>query len=428
MRQSGNGANVAPSSLSRYAILPHRRLPHVVTALGDSRIAAIYTNAGQGSYSAHSPLNWANALSDQRLVVGATFGVSGDRTDQMIARLNSAIATGAGMLYLQGGLNDIAQNYPTAGSSGATAFANIRAMADAARQAGMIVVIEMEVGSNVISTSALCGQVNELNARLYEYAERTPGILLHDARPVVLQTDFSATAMSYRTGYTYDGTHVNGRGAYYWAKSLALLLQSVVPPRAAVRMVGRAEAVGNGRRNYLANPCFVPATGGGANDGTSGTVPSGWSASKSAGATGAFGNEVDAAGLGNHVVVAATFAAQGDYVRLYQDVNPASWDVGEVVEGTAKITVSSPVNMAIAHLNVQANVGGSSYDNFALYGLDTVLGPDEGYTATVKTRPFVIPAGTKGWLTMCLWMRGGGAGSANVVVHHAAMRRRETPY
>jgi len=162
--------------LAARSVLPHRRLSHVVTALGDSRVAAVYADLNQRIYSGYSPLNWANALSDQRMVIGTTFGVSGDRTDQALARLSAAIATGAGTLYIQCGLNDIAQQYPTAGTSGATAAANIMVMAEAARAVGMLVVIEIEVGSSAMNTAALVGQVVELNERLYEYAERTPGV------------------------------------------------------------------------------------------------------------------------------------------------------------------------------------------------------------------------------------------------------------
>jgi len=415
--------------LAARSVLPHRRLSHVVTALGDSRVAAVYADLNQRIYSGYSPLNWANALSDQRMVIGTTFGVSGDRTDQALARLSAAIATGAGTLYIQCGLNDIAQQYPTAGTSGATAAANIMVMAEAARAVGMLVVIEIEVGSSAMNTAALVGQVVELNERLYEYAERTPGVHLHDARPIVLQADYSATALAYRTNYTYDGTtHVNARGAYYWGKSLATLLQAIMSPRFGMRIINRADAPSNGRRNYLDSPVFVPATGGTTQNGTTGTLPASWLGTKNAGATVAFSTQDDAAGNGKNIVMAATFAAQADYGRIFQDVNPANWDNGEIVEAVAKVTVNSPNNLATVYLNAQANIGGTSYDNMCLNSPAAQMGPDEAYTVTLKTRPFLLPAGSKGWLSCALWAQGYGAGGASVVAHHMAMRRRDVAY
>ena len=168
------------------------RKRHIVAALGDSRIAATYLDIStRRNLGARSPLNWANALMGHRLVIGDDYGVSGDRTDQMLARLAAATASGAGLLYLQGGVNDIAQNYPTAGTSGATAFANLRTMAEAGRAAGMQVVIEVEVGAQNLNTVAFVTQINELNALIYEYAEKTPRVYVHDARSVVLNATSS---------------------------------------------------------------------------------------------------------------------------------------------------------------------------------------------------------------------------------------------
>lgn len=81
--------------LSRLAILPNRRLPHVLTALGDSRVAAVYLDGQQRARNVRSPVNWANSLLGHRFEIGETFGKSGDRTDEFLARLPAAIATGA---------------------------------------------------------------------------------------------------------------------------------------------------------------------------------------------------------------------------------------------------------------------------------------------------------------------------------------------
>lgn len=269
-RVSGNGAGVALSTLTRRAVLPNRRLPHVVTAIGDSRVAALYIDGAFRSRGAGSALNWANALLGQRLVIGQTFGVSGDRTDQMLGRIDAAIATGAGTLYILAGVNSIAQSiagyvHAVSGASvnannvASITFGDIRTMAEKARMAGMTVVIEIEVGASIINTTALVSGVNDLNARLYEYGERTPGVHLHDARAAVVLAGYSDTALQIKAGHAYDGIHMNSLGGYRWGKSLASLLDRVVPPRGGMLIQNRAELATNGRRQLAANPIFAQA-------------------------------------------------------------------------------------------------------------------------------------------------------------------------
>lgn len=205
-----------------------RRNPFAVAPIGDSRAKAVYNDSSATfrALSGGSALNWANALMEQRLVIGTTWGVEGDRTDQMLARIDAAIASGAGILYILGGVNDLAQ-----GVEGTAAAANLILLAQRGRLAGMTVVIEMEVGANSFTTTDRLRRLGDLNRILRDYADVTPGVYLHDARPVMLDPAVGSTAVGFRSGYSFDGTHFNGRGAYNWGKSLANLLRTLIPPR-----------------------------------------------------------------------------------------------------------------------------------------------------------------------------------------------------
>jgi lysophospholipase L1-like esterase len=436
-RISGNGSNIAVTALMKRSVLPHRRLPHIVAAIGDSRVAALYLDSTQRNKCAHSPLGWANALLGQRMIYGDSLGVSGNRTDQMLARLSTAIATGAGTLYIQGGVNDIAQNYPTAGTSGATAFANIKTMAEAARAAGMTVVIEAEVGGNTMNTAALVGQVNDLNARLYEYAERTPGVHLHDARPVVLQPTFSDTALQFKTGHSYDGTHVSGRGGLYWGESLAALLGPVIPARMMTLGRNRAELPGNGRRHLALNPLFATATGGVLVNGATGTVPGNWNGYRSnTSSTVAFSTQADASGFGNNAIVDFTAVAQGDQARLFQDIGTSNWQAGDVVEAYAEVQVTgTPAILGALWLQLTNNTGsgGASYDNMDMIATTTTNfnGPDKAIASlTLKTRPFTIlpTVGAGQYLQLSVRAQATGAGSCQFIVKQCGVRRRDAGY
>lgn len=435
MRMSGAIGGANPSSLARIGVLPHRRLPHVVAPLGDSRAAAVYVDSAQRGYTANSALNWANAYLGQRMVVGQGFGKSGDRTDQVLARLPAAIASGAGLLYILVGLNDISQNFPSATTSGASAFANVRTMIDAGRAAGMIVVVEAEVGANNLNATQV-GQLHDFNAQLFEYAERMPGVHVHDARPVVMHPGYADNALQFRPDHSYDGVHLNGRGSSYAGESLAALLTTLVPPRIGVAINNRSALVGNGRRQLLLNPVFATATGGSVGTGASGTVPAGFGGVVSGGgATATYGTQADADGLGNNVVIDASFTAAGSQVRLFQDVPSAHYQPGDVVQGVAVIDVQgTPTGLAALMLQfVQSTgAGGSVTEAYSLYGPVGAgqVGIDRAARLTLQTRPFVLQGavGSGGYVQLSVRAVAAGTGAAKFVVRQMALKRRDGGY
>lgn len=251
------------------------RKANVLTGIGDSREAANYLDPSSRNRGTRSPLNWANALLGQRFTIGATFGVSGDRTDQMLARLPAAIATNAGILHVYGGINNIgavASGSPaftythavtgetiTIDNVAAVAMRDLRYICETARAAGMIVILENEVGGSTLTTTEKLAALYSLRQMIAEYGEVTPGIYVHDAYPVVMQP--GASTPTFRSGYSYDGIHMNGRGAYWHGKSLAALLDRLAAPRPLL-IRSTAEIPANGRRQLLSNPIFATTSGG----------------------------------------------------------------------------------------------------------------------------------------------------------------------
>lgn len=405
---------------------PLRRNPFMIAALGDSRIAALYVDSANGrSLGAMSPLNWANALLGQRFVIGRTWGVSGDRTDQIAARADAAIATGAGILYLQGGANDLGQGY-----EGTAAAANLIAISERARRAGMTVVIEVEVGSGNFTTAATLGRMADLNRMLRDYADVTSGVYLHDTRAVVLDPAIGPTAVAYRTGYAYDATHANGRGAYYWGKSLAVLLSSLVPPRASPLLACRADGdAANGRRQLAINPLFVTATGGTLSNGITGVGPSRWGAGF--GAVGPSGSiAMEASSIGNSAVFDVTFTAADQIAFLAQNsggIDLANWQAGDVVQLVADVEIVTPGVLAGLFAMLEVQVGGvtaASFSMFSASGSTLYRAPDEACRFTLMTRPYTVPGGTKNYMTPYIRAVSNAAGAAKWKVHQLAVIRR----
>lgn len=398
-----------------------RRLPHIATAIGDSRVQAVYQDGARLNYSALSPLNWANALLGQRLVIGPSFGVAGDRTDQMRARIDAAIGSGAGLLYVQGGVNDLAQGYAAPGIA-----ANLIAMAEKGRRAGMTVVVEMEVGSGGMADAGVLGRLADLNRLLRDYAERAPGVYLHDARPAVIDAAAGDGANAYKAGYSFDATHPNARGASRWGESLAGLLAPLVPARPSPLLVTRAEAnPANGRRQIAINPLFANGTGGTLVNGATGTVPAGWQ-----GGAGASGPSVafssDANAVGRSVTCDIGFGQAGETAFLNQEVPIANWQAGDVLQVVADVEIVAPAGLVGIYATLDSHVDTTSRTPTCLFTPSGAgyLGPDRPMRLTLMTRPLTIAAGAKGWLIAGIRAAASGAGNATVRIHQIAVLRR----
>jgi hypothetical protein len=260
---------------------------------------------------------------------------------------------------------------------------------------------------------------------------------LHDARPVVLQPTFSDTALQFKTGHSYDGTHVSGRGGLYWGESLAALLGPVIPARMMTLGRNRAELPGNGRRHLALNPLFATATGGVLVNGATGTVPGNWNGYRSnTSSTVAFSTQADASGFGNNAIVDFTAVAQGDQARLFQDIGTSNWQAGDVVEAYAEVQVTgTPAILGALWLQLTNNTGsgGASYDNMDMIATTTTNfnGPDKAIASlTLKTRPFTIlpTVGAGQYLQLSVRAQATGAGSCQFIVKQCGVRRRDAGY
>lgn len=445
------GIGVGIGTLGRLAVLPDRRLPNVVTALGDSRVAALYLDPARQNRGCRSPLNAANALLGQRMTVGMTFGISGDRTDQCLARLPAAIATGAGLLYVQAGINNIggvasAGNYTyahavtgevvTIDTVAAVAMRDLRQIAETARNAGMIVVIENEIGGSSLTLPEKIAALNNLRSMIADYGERTPGVMVHDAYAVVMQP--GAATPTFKAGMSYDGIHENGRGAFWHGRSLAAVLERLIPARSVLSR-GAIDTPANGRRQLLSNHLFLTPNGGTAGNGVTGAVPSGWTAAVSANAGSAVLSSVaNVDGVGNGAQAVIDFTAAGSF-RLEQSLSGtaggayhANLRAGEEVEGFAMVDViGAPAGLATLQMEVSgstAGAGGVNFGSLDMGGPATAVdqGPNDAVTMTLRTRPVILPAATGAFPYLIANVRAAAfaAGQVTIVVRQIGVRRR----
>jgi lysophospholipase L1-like esterase len=356
----------------------------MVAVLGDSRAAQVWQDAAVGTTplrkSATNHLPWALALSGQRVSLTGNFGKSGDRTDQIAARLDAAIASGAGRLSIIAGNNDIGQDYPSLTTSGITAFTNILSWVDYAWQNFKITsLVALEAGSHGWTGQKVV-QVRELNQRLRDAAATRPYMDLLDLPSVFWVGGIADTTIAFKPDILLDGTHEAVLGGYEGGKLLAAALTARLPPR-------KSAAV----NNILVNPLFATLTGGTAQAGATGTIPSGWIAVRNGGGSGtqtmAVSSGVPADGsAGNEIILDCTFGAVGDVLSFKQDFAAAStlWAQGDSFQPGVELVVDSgAVNLCTAYLYLIAAYDSASAISSDLETTTSGLGPGEGYKANL---------------------------------------------
>ncbi|MDI4662834.1 GDSL-type esterase/lipase family protein [Xanthobacter autotrophicus] len=411
------------------------RSPNLVATLGDSLAASLHLDSNRRNLCTRSQLAWASVLSGSRLRFvtssGGNFGWSGERTDQIMARLQATINSGAGTVILIAGTNDVGQLYPTSGTCAATAAANIAIMARAIVNAGAQVVIELPPGSANYTVTQI-GILNELNQRLTEFALTMPRVYLHDASKMILNPTNSTSALAPKPNYFYDLTHPQGLGAYYWGKSLANLLSQIIPP---YPRFGHLDLTDVQPTAFLSNALFVTQSGGTNSIGaalTSGAVPASWELNRSGSPTVAitYGTDDGAPldpSIGSKAILTITFTAAGERLYLRQSVSTGLWNPGDVFDfGCRMRLVSGMSAVAATRMFVPVALDGVELANYSMIeAAPSEYGPDESYTLDHVIGPVTVQAGTaKNWLVPRAEIVARTAGTAVVEVSRFAMRRR----
>jgi hypothetical protein len=336
------------------------------------------------------------------------------------AQITAVLASKAGIVRIIGALNDVGQDFPTAGTSGATAAANVQAAVPTILNSGRLVIIEAEPGQNGM-TSGRLGQIYEYNQRMREFCERTPGCYWHDARLVVI--DFTSSTGNYKANYTYDGTHSSALGGYYWGKSLLNLLNSITPTRQAL-LTSLGELPANGRWQLLDNPLFTTTTGGSTSTGVTGTFPGSCTVNK----TGA-GTTVACTPTAGSVSLAIQYGATADNARMSMTATLGNWSIGDWIQGICQVSVTNPSGLAGAQFSVVPTVDSVAVTLTDMFAATTMLGPDESFNMVMLTDPYQITGTTKNSLVPTVYFNASGAGSAfTAVVQQMAVIRRIAAY
>lgn len=392
--------------------------------IGDSRIAQNTNNPSQTNKNAQGVVVWAQALSRKAgFFVTQNLGVSGDRTDQMLARMDAAVADPAGVAFVWCGVNDIAQNYPSATTSGATAFANIATLAKALIASGKHVILTLD--TPVTSWDATQrGQLFDLNSRLTSAFSGSRSVSLADFFGVVV--DPASATLQPRANYYSDTTHVGIKGAYHCAKVLRDIVDPLLPAALIPLPCGASDVFSLNPNSLLDTGCHITTSGGVAGTGASGTVPAGANVARSSGTgTVAVSTAASPDGVGNDLVLTFT-AAAADVFRVAYDITTTRLVAGAtyVLEGEVSVTSATGLRAIQCRMEYNGTVSGIIQRNTFEDSIGGA-GPDEDFTIRFQSEEFVAPtvAETITWMTLRIMETFNAASSAVVKIRRLRLRR-----
>ena len=415
---------------------------------GDSRQAVIGGSGPLSTTAAHW-FAWASALNGANMRHVANYGISGKRSDEYLATNFAASLTAPGYWYVfnSPAINDIAQApapYTTLDGVAITltnvaeyVAGRILTAAITARAAGYQVVITSEPGSNTC-TQAQCTAVYELNQRLKEICQ-TYGFLYFDIASVLWNPGASATTISFKTGYTLEGTHLTHLGAYYAGKAFAALIGKFIPA-AYILPSNKSDVLATNARQLIQNPLFTTLTGGASSGVTlTGNVPANWTLGNTAGAgtSVTITSAANADGYGNDVTLTIT-AGAADTVTFQQagisGAGNANWLITDIMQSGVQMDVAAGSSNFVSYWQQGiATVEGPTQNNFVLYsGVASGLGPGpaEAYTLTYAAKPAAAPLtaggalGTRSFIAPYLKLVFTAAGSATITLRRPFWDKR----
>lgn len=393
-------------------LVPRAAAPLIAFA-GDSITAmAVYSTATAIGNHPYAPSSWLVPMLGQRVRTdhSLNFGVSGDTTAQLLARIDAIAACAADIVCVLIGTNDV--NGAVTGATLATYKANMIAIVDRLLNAGKLVIVTPPLPRNVATAAnrRLLHAMREWTLRLQWSGRRN----LRVADASVEYGDSLSGTYAPRSGHDYDGLHPQSRGAYEIAKALHRVLDPLLPPvpQGLASADDIYDATYNPGGNLLTNGIL---------DGTGGTVPTsqgattagsqmatGWSLFFNApysGATPLSGLTVLASkGVTEQGLPEQVFTVSGSYSGdvdtfwgMTQTVPSLSrLAVGDVLEATGEIILDpSAAELPIASPRLGLSIGypsGSATPTRVvdMYHVASGYAPKEGYRLSLRTPRFTL--------------------------------------
>lgn len=408
-----------------------------VALLGDSITAAGIANGVIPSVSsdANALRNttrgmtfWLPFLTRQRFTSpqSLNFGISGETSAQIAARVHQVIHSGAGVCVVLAGTNDLG-SVPLA-----TTKANLESIYKALTDAHVL-TIALPILPRVVAGGSQYGFINEVNAWIANQQSIYPNFRFID--PTYDFGDEFSVSMSPRNGYAYDGLHPTGFGMRNIARPIAAFLNTLLPePPYRLRVTDHFSAA-HLTDGYLNPNPFIRGTGGTVGTGVTGTAPDNWSLDTSAGGGGigslsvAGSRGVDSAGFDAQRILIGGTATGGfqTVVTLTQYGYPLPYAVraGDRIYNEADVEFAGgALGISGVAAFVAATVGGVDYFAWDGYPIVSDGFSQDGLRGTLRTPELTLPGVPTVFHSgyYIYLMNSGSARSADVRISSGAVR------
>ena len=401
---------------------------NTLAMLGDSWTPAETTLQGvTPGYYDYDWIFWAKAKSQGRFRVVLNAGVPGERTDQILLRVQAVIDSGCKVCTVIAGKNDISKDV-----SAATILANLDLIYTALTDCGIKVIActvpPYQTGYALITAarSAVENVVNDgirrrcLKNPLLRLADVAADLINPTASPTVTKANYLRSDNLHLAGL---GARAMGEGAIYQA-----LVAEFDPVNQLPSSVTDTVNVTAGNTNILTNPLFTGT--GGASSAGGGTVNAGTIAQNyflqinSGTPTVTPSNTTREDGIGQEQVLTIVSASASDSVMLMNGTDmSARVSNGDVVKGMCMVSASGMTNVTGIDCYLAITVGGQAYFVRSVSKSGTPLN-QTGFTDYLfETQEWTVPDGA---ITVCNWVMRvyfGGAGGATVKYSRAAVRK-----
>ena len=321
-----------------------------------------------------SAWTWANVLLKQALSIVANYGIGGNTTSQILARVNDVIALNPGWVIITAGTNNM-------GVTGGVAQAksDITAMFDAFEAAGIrVAILTLPPRISGSYTGTMKADTLQLNEWIRQQARSRRGVVVADAF-AALADGVASNYLTLIAGFnpTVDGIHMAATGAYAAGTALAVALQphvTVLTPYSSP--TPGANLLSNGR----------PA-------GTTTSAPTGWNVSGGTGLVWSDQLRSDGLRFWKRLVIGSGTVTLG----YNATVDGTRLAVGDTVNAIGEFSVSAMDQAAAIDaqgiaLSVRA-YNGSAYTG-TRYAFNYFRGPNVPHEGAMRVPDFVVPAGT----------------------------------
>lgn len=373
---------------------------------------------------------WANFsfTGGPRFVIDTIAGAGGQRSDQVLARLDrDCLSRDPDLVLEYSGINDIIQGY-----TASQIYANRSAMWDRIIAAGRTPIVTTLAPlhySYVSFTAERAAQIIALNTMIRDYAHRNKRALLLDVFKIVTDptsnyTDIAAgtftTSFAWKTGYTTDFIHPTPEGYAQIGLGLRDLLSPILPTMELLpSSVGDSYQYNSASRQLLDNPLMVNGAGGT----VAGNVVPGaanvahlWQIT----ASGA-GSSVSASvvargdGIGYNQRAELTSTASADYMELHQPSSiHARVAAGDQIMFVCELDLTNMAAIDRHTALIEFTLDGTAY-NCGFIQSGSAVG-QTNKSLIIATPVMTVPAGTLTNLRTRVRVRASGAGGAQMDV------------